>query len=61
MFECLSGSQKKEEPVASEGMFQAYGGLFIFKALNGFKAGGRNLQGDNAKRSEIHKLQGCHV
>lgn len=65
VFECLSGSQKKkEEPVAGEGMFQAHGGLFIFKALKmHLKQEGWNLQGDTAKRGEIHKLilQECHV
>lgn len=46
--------RRREEPVASEGMFQAHGGLFIFKAVKThLKQEGKNLQGDTPKRTGI--------
>lgn len=61
----LSGVEKTGEPVASQGMFQTHGGLFILKAIKIHlkPRGGRNLQGDTPKRSGIHKpiLQEGHV
>lgn len=62
MAECLGGSwwrggrkkkrEREGEPVVSEGMFRAHGGLFILKAVKIHlrqRGGQRNLQEDAAK------------
>lgn len=56
--------KKKNLLQASEGMFQAHGGLFILKAVKCISSGGGgDLQGDTAKKNGIHKmiLHECHV
>lgn len=56
--------KRKEEPVASEGMFRAHGGPFIFKAVKmHLKPRGGIYKVTRQKRSGIHKLrlQECHV
>lgn len=39
----LVGVRKKKEPVASEGMFQAHGGLFIFNAVKCIQSRGEEF------------------